>query len=158
VGNDSNYSTFDAIQYAVDTRIAPIISNSYGDCETDLSTTDYSSLNGVLEQAASQGQSVISAMGDSGSTDCYQDTNLTSAQRTALAVDFPGSSQYITGMGGTEFPSSDTSSSNTTYWSSASGSDVISSALSYIPEQVWNDDSSSNGLSADGGGVSSLAA
>jgi subtilase family serine protease len=33
VGNGSNYSTFDSIQYAVDTRIAPIISNSYGDCE-----------------------------------------------------------------------------------------------------------------------------
>jgi subtilase family serine protease len=156
VGNDSNYSTFDAIQYAVDTRIAPIISNSYGDCETDLSTTDYSSLNGVLEQAASQGQSVISAAGDDGSTDCYEDTSLTTSQRTALAVDFPASSQYVTGMGGTEFPSSDTSSSNTTYWSSASGSDVISSALSYIPEQVWNDDSSSNGLSSGGGGVSTL--
>ena len=156
VGNDSNYSTFDAIQYAVDTRIAPVISNSYGDCETDLSTTDYSSLNGVLEQAASQGQSVISAAGDDGSTDCYEDTSLTTSQRTALAVDFPASSQYVTGMGGTEFPSSDTSSSNTTYWSSASGSDVISSALSYIPEQVWNEDSSSNGLSSGGGGVSTL--
>jgi subtilase family serine protease len=33
---------------------------------------------------------------------------------------------------------------------------VISSALSYIPEQVWNDDSSSNGLSSGGGGVSTL--
>jgi hypothetical protein len=158
VGNDTNYSTFDAIQYAVDTRIAPIISNSYGDCETDLGSADYSTLNGILAQAASQGQSVISAVGDSGSTDCYEDTNLTTEQRTALAVDFPGSSQYVTGMGGSEFPSADVSSSNTTYWESASGSDVISSALSYIPEQVWDDDSSSNGLSSGGGGVSTLTA
>jgi hypothetical protein len=158
VGDNANYSTFDAIQYAVDTRIAPIISNSYGDCETDLGSADYATLNGILEQAASQGQSVISAAGDNGSTDCYEDTSLTTAQRTALAVDFPASSQYVTGMGGTEFPSADVSSSNSTYWESASGSDVISSALSYIPEQVWNDDSSSDGLSSGGGGVSTLTA
>jgi subtilase family serine protease len=158
VGDDSNYSTFDSIEYAVDTRIAPIISNSYGDCETDLGSADYSTLNVVLEQAASQGQSLITAAGDDGSTDCYEDTTLTNAERTALAVDFPASSQYATGMGGTEFPSADVSSSNTTYWESASGSDVISSALSYIPEQVWNDDSSSDGLSSGGGGVSTLTA
>lgn len=62
----------------------------------------------------------------------------------------------MTGIGGTEFPAADVAASNTTYWQSASGSDVISSALSYIPEQVWNDDSSSSGLSAGGGGVSAL--
>jgi hypothetical protein len=158
VGNNPSYSVWDSIQYAVDTQIAPIISISYGDCETDLSSSDYSTLNGILEQGASQGQSLISAAGDSGSTDCYEDTGLTSSERTALAVDFPASSQYVTGLGGSEFPSSDVSSSNTTYWESASGSDVVSSALSYIPEQVWNDDSSSSGLSSGGGGISTLTA
>lgn len=158
VGNSSNYSTWDSIQYAVDNRVAPIISNSYGNCETELSSADYSTLQGILEQAASQGQTIVTASGDSGSTDCYPNTGLTTAQRTALAVDFPASSQYVTGMGGTEFPSADISSSNTTYWESASGSDVVSSALSYIPEQVWNDDSSTNGLSSGGGGVSALTA
>ncbi len=158
VGNNSNYSTFDSIEYAVDTLIAPIISNSYGDCETDLGSTDYAELDAILEQGAAQGQSIISAAGDSGSTDCYEDTSLTTDQRTALAVDFPASSEYVTGMGGTEFPSADVSSSSSTYWESASGSDVVSSALSYIPEQVWNDDSSSDGISSGGGGVSSLTA
>jgi len=156
VGNNSNYSVWDSINYAVDNQIAPIISTSYGDCETDLGSANYSTLNAVLEQAAAQGQSVVAAAGDNGSTDCYGYTNLTTSQQEALAVDFPASSQYVTGMGGTEFPAGDVSSSNTTYWESASGSDVISSALSYIPEQVWNDDSSSNGLSSGGGGVSAL--
>jgi subtilase family serine protease len=156
VGNNSNYSVWDSINYAVDNQIAPIISTSYGDCETDLGSANYSTLNAVLEQAAAQGQSVVAAAGDNGSTDCYGYTNLTTSQQEALAVDFPASSQYVTGMGGTEFPAADVSSSNTTYWESASGSDVISSALSYIPEQVWNDDSSSNGLSSGGGGVSAL--
>jgi subtilase family serine protease len=156
VGNNPNYSVWDSISYAVDNRTAPVIGTSYGECEAQLSSSEYSTLNGTLEQAASQGQSVVSAAGDDGSTDCYGITGLTKAQQEALAVDFPASSQYATGMGGSEFPAADVSSSNTNYWESASGSDVISSALSYIPEQVWNDDSSSEGLSSGGGGVSTL--
>ena len=158
VGDNSNYSAWDSLNYAVESRIAPVISISYGACESQLSSSDYSTLNAILAQAASQGQTVISASGDNGSTDCSGITGLTTAQQEALAVDFPASSQYVTGMGGTEFPAADVSSSNTTYWESASGSDVISSALSYIPEQVWNDDSSSSGLSSGGGGVSTFTA
>jgi hypothetical protein len=156
VGNNSNYSAWDSLTYAVDSRIASVISISYGECESELSSSDYSTLNATLAQAASQGQSIIAAAGDSGSTDCYAVTGLTTTQQEALAVDFPASSQYVTGMGGTEFPAVDVSSSNTSYWESASGSDVIGSALSYIPEQVWNDDSLSSGISSGGGGASTL--
>ncbi|WP_263418348.1 protease pro-enzyme activation domain-containing protein [Terriglobus albidus] len=155
-GNNQNYGVFDALQYAIDTNLAPIISVSYGECETALGSTDYKTYNGILAQAASQGQTVVVAAGDSGSTDCYEQTSLSTSQRQALAVDFPASSQYVTGMGGTEFPSADVSSSNTTYWESAGGSDVVSSAKSYVPEQVWNDDSSSSGLSSGGGGISTF--
>ncbi len=73
-------------------------------------------------------------------------------------MDFPSSSQYVTGIGGTEFPAADVAPTNTTYWESANKTDIIGSAKSYIPEQVWNDDSSSGGLSAGGGGASSLTA
>jgi subtilase family serine protease len=160
VGDNSNYSVWDSINYAVDTLIAPIISVSYGDCETDLGSSNYATLNSILEQAAAQGQSVVAASGDSGSTDCYGYSNLTTAQQEALAVDFPSDSQYVTGIGGSEFPSADIDggSNSSTYWESANGSDVINSALSYIPEQVWNDDSSSNGISSGGGGISTLTA
>jgi len=161
VGNNQSYSVWDSIEYAVDTKIAPIISSSYGACETEMSSSDYSTLNGILAQAATQGQTVVAAAGDDGSTDCYADTDLTTSQRETLAVDFPASSQYVTGLGGTEFPSADVSSSNTTYWQSVSGTDVISTALSYIPEQVWNDDPSdatSSELASGGGGTSSLTA
>jgi Pro-kumamolisin, activation domain/Bacterial Ig-like domain (group 3) len=154
VGNNLNYSVWDSIQYAVDNKIAPIISNSYGECETALGSAEYATYNAILAQAAAQGQTVVTAAGDNGSTDCYGTSGLTTTQQVALGVDFPASSQYVTAIGGTEFPSVDTSSSNSTYWQSTSGSDVIGSALSYIPEQVWNDDSSSGGLSSGGGGVS----
>jgi subtilase family serine protease len=158
VGNSSNYSVWDSIVYAVDNRIAPVISTSYGTCESGLASSDYATLNAVLAQAASQGQSVVAAAGDHGSTDCYGETGLTTAQQEALAVDFPASSQYATGMGGSEFPAADVAKGNTTYWTAQGSSDIISSALSYIPEQAWNDDSSTNGLASGGGGVSSFTA
>jgi hypothetical protein len=166
VGNNQNYSVWNSIQYAVDTRIAPIISTSYGDCETDMASSDYTSLNGILAQAAAQGQSVVAAAGDNGSPDCFGDTTLSSSQQMAPAVDFPASSQYVTGMGGTEFPTADVTVGNTTYWAQAVGSDVSNSALSYIPEQIWNDDTtcvqfvSAGGLPlcSGGGGVSALTA
>ena len=153
-----NTGVFVALQYAVDQKIGHVISMSYGTCETAIGS-NYAGLNGVLQQAASQGQTVVVSAGDNGSTDCYGDTTLSTAEQQALAVDFPASSQYVTAMGGTEFPAADAASTNTTYWKSASGTDVINSALSYIPEQVWNNDAVANGvatLSSGGGGASAL--
>jgi subtilase family serine protease len=166
VGNNQNYSVFDALEYAVDNKTAPILSFSYGLCEPDLSSTDHTSLDAILEQGASQGQTVVAASGDSGSTACYNPTgkNPVTQAMEVLAVNYPASSAYAVGVGGTEFLAADVASSNTTYWKSASGSDVISSALSYIPEQAWNDDNASIGaqygalyaVSSGGGGTSTL--
>jgi len=155
-GNSGNYDVFDAMGYAVTNRIAPIVSVSYGDCETDLGSTYYAQYNAYLQQAATQGQTVIAAAGDAGSTACYGYTDLTTAQQAALTVGFPADSQYVTGMGGTEYLAADVAVGNTTYWSAQSTSDVVTSAKSYIPEMVWNDDlaGSSGGLSAGTGGVS----
>jgi subtilase family serine protease len=166
VGNNQSYSVFDSLQYAVDEKTAPIINISYGICEPSLTSTDYSTLEGIMEQGASQGQTVVAASGDTGSTACYDPTSKSgvTAAMEVLAVNYPASSAYAVGVGGTEFPAADVAASNTTYWESASGSDVISSALSYIPEQAWNDDSAAIGsqygalfaLSSGGGGVSTL--
>ena len=160
-GSNQNFGAFDAIQYAVDQNLAPIISSSYGECEAYL---DGSALESTFQQAASQGQTVMAASGDDGSTDCYlnSSTNPSQPEQQALAVDYPASSPYVTGMGGTEISSanSDYMTSGTAYWEGSSGADVISSALQYIPEVAWNDDlnncGEANCLSASGGGASSL--
>jgi len=79
-GNSSNSGgVFTSMQYAVDNKIAPIISISYGDCETDLGATEYAQLNAILQQGAAQGQSIISAAGDAGSSSCYGDSSLSLA-------------------------------------------------------------------------------
>jgi subtilase family serine protease len=164
-GNNNNFGAFDSIVYAIDQKIAPIISSSYGDCEPNLGQSEYNSYNASLEQAAAQGQTVVSAAGDEGSTDCYGEYKSTqTTQNEQLAVDFPGSSQYVTSVGGTEFPAGDVASGNNTYFDAQSSTDIVSSAKSYIPEMVWNDDvaAASSGcpgtdctpLSSGGGGVS----
>jgi hypothetical protein len=161
VGNNQNYSAFDSIQYAVDEQIGTIVSSSYGNCEVALGGF---TLESSFEQGTAQGQTFVAAAGDDGSTDCYGITGLTTAQQEALAVDYPASSQYVTGMGGTEISSANSAydTSDTAYWAAATTSDVISSALQYIPEVVWNDDAancgapSGNCLSSGGGGASSL--
>jgi len=169
VGNSTNYGAFDSIVYAIDQKIGTIVSSSYGECETSMSTTTLGAggkaqpaMEAAFEQAATQGQTVLSAAGDDGSTDCYGITGLTTTQQQALAVDYPGSSQYVTAMGGTEISSANVEydESNTPWWAAANGSDVLSSALQYIPEVVWNDESSTctgtGCLSAGGGGASAL--
>ena len=163
-GNASNSGgAFQALQYAIDNGIGDIISSSYGDCEPGLGQSTYNSYNASLEEAASQGQTVISAAGDEGSTDCYGSyASSNVAANEQLAVDFPGSSQYVTSVGGTEFPVADIAPGNTQYFDAQSSTDIISSAKSYIPEEVWNDDAgdvslgatSPNPISAGGGGVS----
>jgi subtilase family serine protease len=162
-GNGSNSGgAFQSIEYAIDEDLAPIISSSYGECETALGTF---SLESNLAQAAAQGQTVMAAAGDAGSTDCYGTTQLTTVQQEALAVDYPASSVYVTGMGGTEISSTADSGdyliAGDGYWTAQGSSDIVSSALKYVPEVAWNDDaepncSQSDCLSAGGGGASAI--
>uniref|UniRef100_E6PZA4 Putative Peptidase S8 and S53, subtilisin,kexin, sedolisin n=1 Tax=mine drainage metagenome TaxID=410659 RepID=E6PZA4_9ZZZZ len=153
-GNSQNNGVFDSTIYAVDNKIGQIISLSYGACEFDAGTY-YQTFEITTSQAATQGQTILAAAGDSGSTSCYSSTSTdTLAQQEQLNVNYPASSQYVTGVGGTEF-NEGTASGATQYWSANGTNDVITSALSYMPEVVWNDDSAGY-IAAGGGGVSTI--
>ncbi len=155
-GSVSGSGVFDAAQYTVDNNLAQIISISYGLCENDLGTANYASLEAITSRAATQGQSVLAASGDEGSTTCYSNTKDSLTIRQSLNVSYPASSPFVTAVGGTEY-SEGTGTGATQYWTANGSTDVVASAKSYIPEMVWNDDSSS-GLAASGGGVSTLSA
>ena len=159
-GSNTSFGVYDSVQYAVDEKIAPIISLSYDSCETELTANDLKVLEGIMQQGATQGQTIVVASGDQGSTACSGDTHLTTAQQQALAVNYPASSAYTVGMGGTEIDPSnaDFSTAGQGYWQAKGSSDTVSSALKYIPEVAWNDDSTGNPLSASGGGASALVA
>jgi subtilase family serine protease len=155
VGNNANYSVWDALYYAIDSNAAPVISSSFGYCEAGLGKTFALTLEIYMQQANSQGQTVISASGDAGAADC--DTGVAATQ--GYAVDVPAAIPEVTGVGGSEFTGDAASTSTTAYWD-ASNNSAYGSALSFIPEDVWNDTSESiangGGLSAGGGGASTF--
>ena len=149
----------DAMTQAIDQDLAPIITTSYGACEAGWGSSFLNSTNQLFKQANAQGQTIMAAAGDAGATDC--DTG--SSATEGLAVDFPASSPNVTGMGGTQFngdaaaTGSGSTWATTQYWTGTSGSDVISSARSYIPEAAWND-ASAGYFGGGGGGASSFFA
>jgi kumamolisin len=82
---------------------AQIVSISLGACEIGLDPASASgfldALNADFQRADAQGMSVLVASGDSGAYGC---------QDNHLAVDLPGSSPYVTSVGGTAlFPAAD---------------------------------------------------
>jgi subtilase family serine protease len=155
VGNNANYSVWDALQYAIDNNVAPVISTSFGYCEAGLGQTNVMTIQSWAQQANSQGQTISSAAGDSGAADC--DGSQVQSATQGLAVDVPAAIPEVTGVGGSEFTGDASSTSTTTYWNGTNDS-VYGSVLSYIPEEVWNDTSESianrGGLAAGGGGAS----
>ena len=135
-------------------NLADIITLSYGGCEStaDLSggTTLYQQL---WQQAAAQGTSVFVSSGDSGAAGCDADSSSSATHGTGVNV--LCSSPDSTCVGGTEFTADVSSPAG--YWSSVNASGTQASALSYIPEAVWNQSGTVTGgsdLYASGGGAS----
>jgi subtilase family serine protease len=148
--NSAN-GAFDSLTYAVDQAIAPIVSISYGDCEQDFGQNDLIALAALGQQANSQGMTIVGPSGDDGAADCDFPATPQAVVNVAthgLAVDAPGSLPYVTSIGGTQF-----NEGSGNYWNSTNNSSN-GSALSYIPETVWNETSAASGLAGSGGGAS----
>ena len=165
---NSKNGAFDSLQYAISNNVAPVISISYGLCEQQLDSATQKTLTSAGQQANAQGQTIVAPSGDSGAADCDTATGTTpvTSAKHGLAVDFPASMPYATSAGGSEF-TGDTANSSapctaTRYWGggACTVSDTSATALSYIPEMVWNDTATDiqNGgsLAAGGGGLSTL--
>jgi subtilase family serine protease len=157
-----------SLTQAIDQKLAPVLTISYGQCEAGWGSSFLNSFNQLFKQASAQGQTILAAAGDGGATDC--DGGSESEATEGLAVDFPASSPYVTALGGTMFsgdaeatctsgPCNGTTASvysSTLYWSGTPGStDAVSSALSYIPEAPWSD-LSSGSFGGGGGGASAF--
>jgi pseudomonalisin len=129
--------------YAVNNNIGDIISLSYGLCERLIGSVGVNFWSSLWQQAQIQGQTVLVSSGDSGVAGCDVASNTTAV--SGAGVNGLCSSPYSTCVGGTQF--NDTSNPSL-YW--LVGGTV--SALSYIPETVWNE--SGGALWASGGGKS----
>lgn len=87
----------DVYQQIADDDTATIVTTSWGICESD-PTGAVPAEQAIFEQMAAQGQTVIAASGDSGSSDCAN--NPDGYSPTTLAVDDPASQPLVTGVGG----------------------------------------------------------
>jgi pseudomonalisin len=137
-------------QYIVNHNTAPIMSTSYGSCEAYMGSSEMAFYNSLWQQAASEGISSFVSSGDSGAAGCNSGSSSSGSQ---AAVNGLCSSQYSTCVGGTEF--NENAGGSGSYWSASNGNGG-GSALSYIPEKVWNESGSAggSGLWASGGGAS----
>ena len=112
-----------------------VISASLGLCEDDVKMAIHPAglraVEASLALAAGSGISFLASSGDQGSTDCV---DLTGAPVPRLDVNFPSSSPWVTGVGGTNF--------------------ALTPANTIAAQIVWNDTSLQPG--AAGGGGSSV--
>jgi len=154
----SSTSTTDGIvlsaQYAVNQNVAPVVSLSFGQCEAALGASGNQMWNSLWQQAAAQGMTVLVASGDSGAAGCDSPSETKAVQ--GLGVNGLCSSPYSTCVGGTQFNEAGTP---VLYWSTTSSPTTYGSALSYIPEVVWNTSGTTSGgsdLWASSGGTSQI--
>jgi len=121
--------------YIVDNNLAPVMSESYGECEAALGNTANAFYNALWQQAAAEGITVVISSGDSGSAVC-DDFNSSEYASNGLAVNGFASTPYNVAVGGTDFDQTAATAPN--YWSATNNPTTGASALGYIPETTWN--------------------
>jgi hypothetical protein len=142
-------------QYIIDHNLADVMTESYGECEAAFTQAKAQFYLSLAEQAAAQGITYTVAAGDSGAEGC-DDPHSEHVATGPLSVNLLASTPYDTAVGGTQFNEHDGY-----YWFQDQPGDVVS-AVSYIPEEAWNESctvaacGSSAGLWAGGGGASTF--
>ncbi len=103
-GVDPLNSTFDDVyeQTVLDPRI-DVVSTSWGSCEAGADPNEVAADNDLFEQGAAEGQTRFAASGDNGSKDCGTNNppDGLPGEPNPTNVDFPASSPWIAGAGGT---------------------------------------------------------
>lgn len=125
----SNYNFDLAYSYIVNHlgKTVHVVTTSWGTCERDIQhTASFRIDEKLLAQAVTEGQYWFAASGDNGTDDCEDGGH-------ADSVDYPGSSPYVTDVGGTDVQAT-ISNGNVTAWEG---------------ETVWQR-SNSNGASGGG--------
>ena len=137
VASASTNTTFGvdlSAEYIVDNNKASILTDSYGLCEAFLNAAGNSFYYNLWQQAASEGISVLDPTGDNGSAGCDSD-NVAKPAQFGLQVNGSATTPFNVAVGGTDFNDPNNA---TTFWSLNNNSTTQSSALSYIPEVIWN--------------------
>jgi pseudomonalisin len=141
-------------QYIVNNNLAPVMSISFGACESQMGLSGNAFYNNLWQQAAAQGITVFVSSGDSGSAGCNGGSDPSGSGQGINGI---ASTPYNIAVGGTQF-----NEGSGSYWNSLNSG--YTSALGYIPEVAWNESGAAvtcpvgdtcSDLWATGGGASS---
>lgn len=145
--------------YIIDNNLGDVMTESFGLCEAFFTNAQAQGFATLAEQAAAQGITYFVATGDSGAEGC-DDPDSETVASGPLSVNILASTPFNVAVGGTMFNENGDQSK---YWSSTNNSSTFESALSYIPEDVWNESctqaqcgSANANIFAGGGGASSF--
>jgi MYXO-CTERM domain-containing protein len=126
----------DAVFYAIEQNVTPILSESFAGCEIGETMSDADALQVFGSAANLLGMTYLAASGDDGAAACLD------FGFSGLYVNMPASFPGVTAVGGTEFPTG-----SLTY---VGGTATGYSAL----EETWNESDSKSSPAAGGGGIS----
>ena len=117
--------------YIVDNNLGDVTTESFGGCEyfNKGSASFYSAL---AEQAAAQGITYMVSTGDTGAEGC--DFQSETVAQYPVSVNLLASTPYTVAVGGNMF---NENGQDSKYWGSSPP--LAETALSYIPENVWNE-------------------
>lgn len=118
-------STFDDMyEQSVEDPRVDVVTTSWGSCEAGADPNEIAADNDLFEQAAAEGQTRFAASGDNGSKDCGMNDPPFGfpGQPNPTNVDFPASSWWVAGSGGTTLAlASNRSIKSETAWSGSGG-------------------------------------
>jgi hypothetical protein len=133
--------------YIIENNFADVMTESFSACELYATDGQLSGASALAEQAAAQGITYFVSTGDDGAEGCDDPSVAPATHPTS--VNLLASTPFNVAVGGTEFNENGDVSK---YWGNEPP--VEESAISYIPENVWNESSLTNGLWSSSGGAS----
>ena len=139
--------------FIIENNLGNVMTESFGVCEL-AANADALGNEQLAEQAAAQGITYMVSAGDTGAEGC--DNLSETIAKGGIAVSALASTPFDVAVGGTMF---NENGDDAAYWSTTNGADR-GSAISYIPEDVWNEtcttqcQSGQPPLAAGGGGAS----
>jgi subtilase family serine protease len=134
--------------FIVESNFVDIMTESFSSCELLATDSQLAFANGLAEQAAAQGITYTVSTGDNGSEGCDDPSSPPATH--PISVNLLASTPFNIAVGGTMF---NENGQDSKYWGSEPP--FNESAISYIPEDVWNESSATSGLGAGSGGASS---
>jgi hypothetical protein len=128
-----------AAEHIINHNLAPVMSESFGDCELALGTGGNAFFNSMWQMGAAEMITIVVSTGDSGASACDFPNNNTTAALPAsngLQVSGIASTPFNIAVGGTDF---DQLSNATSFWNTTNAQTTQLSAKGYIPETTYND-------------------